>query len=331
MKTINLHDISRFDFNLLVAFLAIWEERSVSRAAVRLSLSQSAVSAALTRLRDAAGDPLFIRTRGGMQPTPRAMEMAERLEQGAGLIHGAFTASASFDPATSVQQFSLGMSDDFELAIGPVISQRLLAETPQVSVIFRQTNRYTMEAMLDARDIDIAVVARPNSRSWLAQEDIGESGYACLFDAALCGVNPPLPLADFLALPHVLVSFSGREGIVDQVLHGQGKSRRIHTALTHFSALPAFLKRIPAVSTLPRHAAAVLAESTGLALSPAPIALPRYPVSMVWRRDMASDPASHWMRRLVSDAMARGAMANNLMEARPIPPLPGPAPDFSGK
>ncbi len=310
MRTINLHDISRFDFNLTVAFLAIWEERSVSRAALRLSLSQSAVSAALTRLREATGDPLFIRTRGGMQPTPRAQEMAERLETGASLIHGAFASATRFDPASSVQQFTLGMSDDFELAIGPLIAERLLTEAPNLSVIFRQTNRHTLDAMLDAREIDLAVVASPTGRSWLAQEEIGESGYACLFDPTLCGLAPPIPLDAFLARPHVLVSFSGREGIVDQVLRGMGKTRRIHTALTHFSALPAFLSRLPALATLPQHAAAVLAASTGLALSPAPIALPRYRVSMVWRRDTTSDPASLWMRGVLRDAIIRADLSH---------------------
>ncbi len=79
VQKINLNDISRLDFNLAVTFIALWQERSVSKAAERLSLSQSAVSAALARLRAAAEDPLFVRSRGTMVPTPRAEAMAESM------------------------------------------------------------------------------------------------------------------------------------------------------------------------------------------------------------------------------------------------------------
>lgn len=302
MRKITLIDISRLDANLATTFLALWQERSVSKAAARLSLSQSAVSAALTRLRDAAGDPLFVRTRGGMRPTPRAIAMAEPLETAMALIRDAFHIPAAFDPASSRQHFSLGMSDDFELAIGPALFRRLLAEAPQVSVVFRQANRHTVEAMLEAREIDIALIARPQGRSWLAGEVVGASGYACLLDPAACGVGLPLSLDDYLALPHVLVSFSGREGAVDDGLRAIGRSRRVHTALTHFSAVPPFLRGMRAVTTIPSHAAAALAAATGLALCPPPIDLGRYAVSTVWRRDTDSDPGSAWMRGLIRDA-----------------------------
>ena len=295
---ITMVDISRLDFNLTITFLALWEERSVSRAAKRLSLSQSAVSASLARLREAADDPLFVRTRGGMQPTLRAIAMAEPLQDGVALIQNAFSTVTAFDPATSRQHFSLGMSDDFQIAIGPLIARRLAAEAPCVSVTFRQANRHRVEALFEAGEIDFAVVAQPNVRSELQQQEIGQSGYACLLDPVACGLTLPLTLEDYLSLPHLLVSFSGREGIVDHVLKDLGHSRRVQSALTHFSALPPFLIGTRAVATLPIHAARSLAAVSGLTVCAAPIDLGDYSVSILWQR--AAD--NLWMRQVVSDA-----------------------------
>ncbi|WP_249212633.1 LysR family transcriptional regulator [Acetobacter persici] len=291
-------DMSRLDFNLATVFLALWEERSVSKAARRLSLSQSAVSAALARLREAAGDPLFVRTREGMQPTQRALAMAEPMQSGAMLIHSAFSARTAFDPATSRQHFSLGMSDDFQIAAGPLIARRLAQEAPGITVTFRQANRHRVEALFEAGEIDFAVIAQPAQPSALQQQEIGQSAYACLLDQRACHVPIPLTLEDYLALPHILVSFSGRDGIVDHVLKKLRRTRRVQSALTHFSSLPPFLTGTRAVSTLPVHAARSLAAISGLTVCAAPIPLPSYTVSLLWQR--TADTL--WMRQLIRDA-----------------------------
>lgn len=296
---ITINDISRFDFNLAITFLALWEERSVSKAARRLSLSQSAVSAALLRLREAAEDPLFVRTRGGMQPTERAVVMAEPLARGVEMIHTSFRAGLAFDPATSRRRFTFGMSDDFQLAVGPAMASRFALEAPHVSVVFRQTNQHSVEAAFEAGDLDFAIVARPLTRSWLEREEIGESGYACLLDQTACDVALPLSMDDYLALPHVLVSFSGREGIVDHALRKIGQKRHVQTALTQFSALPPFLRGRRAVATLPSHAAKAVATVTDLTISRTPIDLGTYPISLLWKR--TADNA--WVRKIVAEAV----------------------------
>jgi DNA-binding transcriptional LysR family regulator len=303
MSNITLTDINRLDFNLAVTFLAIWQERSVSKAAAKLSLSQSAVSAALTRLRETANDALFVRTRTGMEPTPRAIAMAGQIEQGVEILHQALRVDAGFDPGLSTQHFSIGMSDDFEVAIGPAISSCLLTLAPNVSVVFRQTNRHTVEQMLESREIDLAVVAGGPLRSGIVSEVIGTSGYACLLNNGLCEVVLPLSLEDFLALPHILISFSGREGIVDTGLKVIGQSRIIQTALTHFSSLPAYLRTMKAVATLPSHAAHTLAHVAGLSLSPVPIDLGTYEVRAVRRRNSVEDPAIEWLVTLIKQAL----------------------------
>jgi DNA-binding transcriptional LysR family regulator len=302
MSNIKLSDIGRLDFNLAVTFLAIWQERSVSRAATRLSLSQSAVSAALARLRNATNDPLFIRTKGGMEPTARAISMAGQIHQGIELLRQAMVVEDTFDPATSTRHFSLGMSDDFEVALGPGIAARLLASAPAVSVVFRQANRHTVEQMLEARDIDLAIASGVPPRSWMVTDDLGRSGYASLFNNRLCQLPLPLSLDDFLGVPHILISFLGREGIVDSALKTIGRSRTIHTALTHFSSLPAYLGSMRVIASLPSHAARTLADNSGLDMSPVPLDLGTYIVSMHHRRDVADDPALRWLKGIIREA-----------------------------
>nr|WP_319484336.1 LysR family transcriptional regulator [uncultured Cohaesibacter sp.] len=307
-QKINLNDISRFDFNLAITFLALWQERSVSRAASRLSLSQSAVSAALARLRSAADDPLFVRTRGAMVPTPRAEAMAEDLANGVDLIRSSFAQQAAFNPLTSTAHFTIGMSDDFQLAIGPVISARIAKEAPNVTIIYRQTNRHRMEAAFEEDDIDCAVVVQPPARSWLEHKEVAQSGYACLLDAKTCGVHGEISQEKYLELPHLLVSFSGREGIVDEKLKLIGKRRRVQTALTHFAAVPPFLRGQRAITTIPSHAAAAIARQSGLQCLAPPIDLGTYTVSLVWRRDRDQE----WLRDIVT------ASIGEALSSRPV-------------
>lgn len=304
MRNIILIDISRLDLNLAITFLAIWQEGSVSKAARKLSLSQSAVSAALARLRLAANDPLFLRTRTGMVPTPRAIAMAEQIVDGVTLLQRALVVDPGFDAATSTRHFSLGMSDDFEVAIGPAISALLLQQAPNVSVVFRQANRHTAIEMLEARDIDLVVASGVPAKAGLVSEPIGSSGYLTVLNNDLCGFELPLSLDDFLSLPHILISFSGREGIVDQHLKAIGRTRRIHTALTHFSSVPAYVTGMRVIASLPSHAARVLIRGSSLSLSPIPFDMGTYQVSVIARRDVAEDPAIRWLVKIIRETFA---------------------------
>lgn len=296
MDTIALNDIARLNLSLTVVFLAIFQEGSVSRAARRLSLSQSALSGSLGRLRAITQDPLFVRRHGGMEPTPRAIAMASDLEQGVGLIAQALRPQPAFDPATSRARFAIGMSDDFELAMGPAIMRRVMEDAPSVTIAFRQTNRALVEQAFTAGEIDLAMVADPPARSWLAAQELGRSAYACLYDPRM--VEGPLSLEDFLALPHVLVSFSTHQGAVDQALRRIGQQRRAVTALTHFSALPGFLRGTRAISTIPTHAARALAEEHGLKHGPVPVEMGDYGVSLLWKREAGHE----WIREVIAGA-----------------------------
>ncbi|TKC88858.1 LysR family transcriptional regulator [Trinickia terrae] len=310
-------DARKIDLNLAVVFLALWEERSVTRAAARLALSQAAASAALARLRETCEDELFLRAKGGMQPTQRALEIVAQLENGIGSLAAALAPAPRFDPPTSTRRFVIGMSDDFEMAIGPEISRRVLERASGVSVIFRQTNRHTVDAMLEEQQIELAVTVGAAPKRWASCEALGKSNYACLADSARWGIALPLTLDEYLALPHLLVSFSGREGAVDTALRAIGKVRHVQTALTHFSAVPAFLTSVKAVTTIPLHAARVLARVSQLGICAPPVHFDDYEVSMVYRRTSAHDPGLEWFKGIVHEAF----QALDLRPVRPVRPI----------
>lgn len=294
-------EFRKADLNLLVVFSALMRERSVTRAAAALHLSQSATSAALGRLRGLFDDELFTRTSGGVEPTPRAVELARRIEPALGLIHGVVTDQDRFDPRTARRVFTLGMSDDLEAALMP----GLLAATAGlrgVRLAVRQANRNTVTGMIDRGEIDLGVAAAPAHGADHRSHDLFDSGYTCLFDHRLLPLGTPITLDDYLTHPHLLISYDGRRGIVDDILEARGLERRVIASTTHFAGAALQLPALPALVTLPTHAATVYAKALGLTTSPPPLPMPTYTVSSVWHGTLTDDPAHLWLRRLVEDA-----------------------------
>ncbi|MFI1840353.1 LysR family transcriptional regulator [Streptomyces olivaceoviridis] len=294
-------EFRKADLNLLVVFAALMREGSVTRAAAALHLSQGAVSAALGRLRRLFDDELFTRTRTGVEPTRRAVELARSIEPALGLIQGAVTGRDHFDAATARHVFTLGMSDDLEAALLP----RLLAATTDllgIRIAVRQANRNTVADMLDHGEIDLGIAAAPAHGPDHRTREVFASGYSCLFNPRLLPLATPLSLDDYLAHPHLLVSYDGRRGIVDDLLEVRGLTRQVIASTTHFAGAALQLTTLPALITLPTHAATVYAEALDLAAVEPPLPMPQYTVSAIWHTTVTDDPAHTWLRHLVSEA-----------------------------
>lgn len=294
-------EFRKADLNLLVVFAALMRERSVTRAAAALHLSQGAASAALGRLRRLFDDELFTRTRSGVEPTPRALELARRIDPALGLIHGAVTDRDRFDASVARRTFTLGMSDDLEAALLP----RLLTATaglPGIRLAVRQANRNTVADMLDRGEVDLGMAAAPAHGTDHRSRDLFTSGYTCLFNPRLLPLKTPLCLDDYLAHPHLLISYDGRRGIVDDLLEARGLDRRVIASTTHFAGAALHLATVPALVTLPTHAATVYADALGLTAAAPPLPMPEYTVSSIWHATATDDPAHLWLRHLVDEA-----------------------------
>lgn len=301
MSDIEETEFRKADLNLLIVFEVLMKHHSVTRAAKDLSLSQAAVSAALGRLRRLFNDPLFARTRGGMLPTARAQDIHQHIAPALIAIRDAVLGPADFDPRQARRVFTLGMSDDIEAHLMPRLVGDIQDKYPGLVISAKQANRHVLAQMLDSGDIDIGIAASPDLLPHHRQAPLFSSGYQCIYDGARLGLPSTLSLEDFIAYPHVLVSYDGRRGIVDDLLDAQGLTRTVLTATSHFGAVVALLKSVRAVATIPSHAARAYALYAGLTLSAPPIAMPTFTVYLAWPEARTQDAAHAWLRTWLTD------------------------------
>lgn len=294
-------NIADIDLNLLKVFEALHDESSASRAALRLGVTQSAVSAALRRLREVYGDQLFVRTGRGLAPTLQANQLKPVISDA---LNKCRQSLAMLDPAANQydgRSVAIGLSDDFEIAYGRRLIEEIARLAPKLRLIFRQTHSQIVARALMERSIDLAITAGGFSERLLSRQVLGEGGYACLVDpASLAPGQQQIALQEFVEREHILVSSGGFIGITDEGLAASGLSRRVCASTTHFAALPFLLKGSQAVATIPAHAAASIATLSGLALLPCPLALPRYPVELGWRTSTQIDPVLVKVREAIA-------------------------------
>jgi len=294
-------NIADIDLNLLKVFEALHEEASASRAALRLGVTQSAVSAALRRLREVYGDQLFVRTGRGLAPTLQANQLKPVISDA---LNKCRQSLAMLDPAANQydgRSVAIGLSDDFEIAYGRRLIEEIARRAPKLRLIFRQTHSQIVARALMERSIDLAITAGGFAERLLSRQVLGDGGYACLVDpASLSPGQQHIELQEFVEREHILVSSGGFIGITDEGLAALGLSRRVCASTTHFAALPFLLKGSQAVATIPAHAAESIAALSGLALLPCPLALPRYPVELGWRTSTQIDPVLVKVREAIA-------------------------------
>lgn len=294
----NQIDIESADLNLLKVFEAIYDEGGAGRAALRLGVTQSAVSAALGRLRALYGDPLFTRTGRGLTPSLRARELRPVIGEALDKCRQSLSLARPGTAGFAGRSVTLGLSDDFEIALGRDAIRALADSAPGLRIIFRQTHSRLAADMLMAREADLVIASGGLAAHALQRVTVGQGGYACLLDpASLAPGQTTLSLEEFIRRQHVLVSSGGFIGVVDEVLHGLGLARRVQASTTHFSALAFLLPGSDALSTLPAHAARGLAAASGLRMLPCPVAMPGYAIEMGWRADALRDEAVAAARR----------------------------------
>ncbi len=300
-------NIADIDLNLLKVFESLHEESSASRAALRLGVTQSAVSAALRRLREVYGDQLFVRTGRGLAPTLQANQLKPVISDA---LNKCRQSLAMLDPAANQYEgrsVAIGLSDDFEIAYGRRLIEEIARRAPKLRLIFRQTHSQIVARALMERSIDLAITAGGFAERLLSRQVLGEGGYACLVDpASLAPGQQQIALQEFVEREHILVSSGGFIGITDEGLAAVGLSRRVCASTTHFAALPFLLKGSQAVATIPAHAAANIAALSGLALLPCPLALPRYPVELGWRTSTQIDPVLVKVREAIAATFSQG-------------------------
>ena len=296
--------MSNPDLNLLFTLDALLAEGSVARAAKRLRLSPSAMSRALGRLRDATGDPLLVRAGRGLVPTPRALELRERVrllvEDAAAVLRPA----AQLDLKRLVRTFTLRTSEGWVENFGPALIARCAAEAPGVRLRFvPKPDKDSTPLREGAVDLETGVVDETTGPELRTQ---------ALFRDRLVGVvrmGHPLckgriTPSRYAAGKHILVSREGNEnGPIDDALKPLGLQREIATIVSGFASAVALARESDLIASVPeRHTASL---RTGMHAFPLPVTVPEFTVSMLWHPRLDADAAHRWLRdqvRAVSSA-----------------------------
>lgn len=281
-------NIDSIDLNLMRIFTAVYEEKSASKAALRLGMTQSAVSANLSRLRVLYQDPLFSRTGRGLAPTLFAMQLYAPLKEALERFSETFELYSVRRGMYNGRTITIGLSDDFEIALGSMMV-RLADMIPSAARLFyKQTNSMLVEEMLVSRQIDLAITGGGTKSEDVCASVVGTGNYLCLVDPRTFDA-PVLDLDAYVSHAHVLVSSGGFFGAVDEALAARGLKRTVRVSTSHFAALPHLLIGTNCVATIPAHAARAIAAVTPLKLCPAPIAFPSYSVNLSWRNFARKD------------------------------------------
>jgi DNA-binding transcriptional LysR family regulator len=292
-------NIGSVNLNLLVALDALLEERSVTRAARRAGVTQPAMSNSLAQLRSLFGDPLFSRRAHGLEPTKRALALAEPIRQGLRLFGSALT-PPSFDPKSAERRFVVEASDYVEFVLMPPLMLALSREAPGVNVEVRPWGLHEVPSSLARGEADLMIGFYDQVPPQHRQHLLFEEEYVCIVREGHPRVGRRLTLARYLELEHVLVSQrADTPGSVDRALAAKGKRRRVAARVSHFLMVPMLVARTDLVAALSRRVVAPLQGPLKLRLLPPPLPLPKGRIGQVWHEQLQTDPGQRWFRELV--------------------------------
>jgi DNA-binding transcriptional LysR family regulator len=299
------------DLNLLRVFDEVMAERSLTRAARNLALTQPAVSNALRRLRGALGDELVRRSGQGMEPTPRALALWPQVRAALRLLQESL-APQGFDPAKAENTFRLAMADATAVHLLPRLMAICEAEAPDLSLHLLPLVSRDPRKSLDDEVIDIAVGHFPavwadlSARAQVgkpvpyAHHRLYEGEYVCVMRLGHRLANKPLTLERYCAARHVLVSFSGRPfDFIDEALATQGRQRRVALTVNQFFTAARVVASSDLLGVLPRHFVGSADTAKGLELRALPFAAAPLQVDALWHGRFEHNGAHRWLRGAV--------------------------------
>lgn len=292
-------NVSAIDLNLLVALQALLKERSVTRAAEVVGLSQPAMSHALKRLREEFGDPLLVRSGRGMVLTPRGEELLEPLGKALREVECLFHPPREFVAAQSEQTFVIGANDYAQFVILPRLLECLSELAPGINVRVRELGRHPWATRLESGELDfVLTLGRPESvAETLYRRDLFQLELECMVRLGNSQVGEVLTLEQYTQLSHVLISQDGDDsGVVDWTLAELGLKRRVAVVVPHFLIAPHIVARTDLILTTARSVARIFSDVLPVRLLAPPLELGRGTVSLVWHPRMHADAGHKWMR-----------------------------------
>ncbi|HEX2654967.1 MAG TPA: LysR family transcriptional regulator [Xanthobacteraceae bacterium] len=293
-------NIRKLDLNLLVALDALLDERSVTRAAARLSMSQPALSSALHRLRIAFGDTLFTRGQRGLIPTERARALAEPLKQ---ILREAeeLVRQPVFDSDTAVHDFRVATTDYMLVTVIVPFLEFLEETAPNISVTARSLEFPDIPSRLANGDLELGIMIPEFAAPFLHAKHLYTDRYV-----GAVRKNHPLgdrivTIEEFCRFPHTLIVPTGGSirGPVDDALSAVGAKRKVRVSLPSFLALPYILRQTDLIAVGPER---LFQKMSGeLKLFEIPVSVPTFDIIAVWHPRVHNDLAHRWFRRKLAE------------------------------
>ena len=286
------------DLNLLPVFEALLRHGNVTRAAAHMGLTQSAMSSALGRLRRQLGDELFVNTRGGMLPTPRALELAPSLTDALAMVRSALGAREAFDPRRTRRSLRVYMTDVGETVLLPRLMDHLHKHGPAMRIETAQLPAGELAVRMETGDIDLAVGYVPQLRDKIRRERLFDEHYVCMTrpDHPL-GRRGALTLKEFLAARHVLISAMGSgHQQLERALAEHGVEENVALRVPHFMVAPLIIAGTDLIVSLPNQVAQAWSRLVKMKVHPLPIRIPSFEVSLYWHPRVENDTANRWLR-----------------------------------
>lgn len=290
-----LDRLASVNLNLLVPLLALLEERSVTRAAERVGLSQPAMSHALTRMRRLLGDDLVVRQGTGLTLTPRALELIaplrSALEQTAHIVN-----FPCFDPATDRRVITIALTNSTAFVVGPRLAQLVAERAPHATLRLR-TITVPTEATFTERGVDVVLLSEGHFSPYPRERLYDDR---CVVMAAP-DTPPEASALDLLTTqPHVVVD-TERRVFPYPVLDEMGVTYRVGQLSSDFLLVPFLVARAGGVALLRYRVAAAMRTLADLRIEEFPFPLPGLGIDMVWNPRLADQYFMEWLRALLFD------------------------------
>ena len=292
----------RYDLNLLPIFVALMEERSVTRAAERVGMTQPALSNALGRLRLMLQDQLFVRERYGIQPTPIALELAPMIAEALARLDDAVLGQQDFDPARAERVLTIAPNGYVEFVLVPAIVARLQKVAPGIKLRLTPYGNDLVETGVVSGTTALVLGRIVDPPDNLVVQHVMDEGLACVVRADHPDIGDSLTREQFEQLKHVNVVPPGRmRAGLFQALSQQQLKRDVAISVTNFFAVAEMVAVTDYCATLPKLICRRLAQDLRLKILPAPVDLGTFPVEMAWHVRYRHDPAHRWLRTLIGE------------------------------
>lgn len=291
------------DLNLLLLFHAVYVERSVSKAADRLGLTQSGVSHALAKLRGLFNDDLFVRAGGVMLPTPRAEQLVGPVGELIDTLENRILPAASFDPLKTQRTFSVAMSDLAEIVGLPPLIAALKRRAPSCSIRTVRLPNSAIEDALEAGSIELALGNVYEPQRNIFQQTLYLHDYSVLAWKKHPRVGAKLSLAQYKQEGHLVAQTGSDDHLRSTGLAPNGVSRRVEVTVGGLLSIPWLLADTELLATVPTHLARIACGKFPLRLYPLPLKVPTYAIKTYWHPRSNNDAGHRWFREMAYEIM----------------------------